>query len=144
MPELRQAKSLNYYRSIVFNEYRIAPGFISREYYFKRCRADYVAEQCLDGTFLSCRDMLWFMANGEPSLILWCAIPVGAALSTIIHHFLSKRKFPSYTFPFIVVTWMFMVIASHFPNVFQQQTGTTSAAANDYLTLFTYSFGQVI
>lgn len=80
----------------------------------------------------------------QPSLLLWIALLTGSALSSVIHHFLIKRKFPSYTFPFIVVTWIFMAIASQFPDVFQQQTGTTAAAANDYLTLFTYSFGQVI
>lgn len=80
----------------------------------------------------------------QPSLLLCIMIIVGSAVSSVIHHLLIKRKFPSYTFPFIIVTWLFMAVTSAIPGLVEQQTVFNATPFNDYMRLFSYSFGQVI
>lgn len=80
----------------------------------------------------------------EPTIIIWIAILVGSALAAVIQHLFIAKKIPAFTFPFIVVTWLFLIIVHYFPTLIQPKPGAANIYANDYLTLFSRGFGQVI
>lgn len=80
----------------------------------------------------------------QPTIVIWLAILIGSALATIIQHFFMTKKIPAFTFPFILVTWLFLVIVHYYPSLVRLQPGSTNTYANDYLTLFSHGFGQVI
>jgi urea transporter len=80
----------------------------------------------------------------QPTIIIWIAILVGSALAAVIQHLFIAKKIPGFTFPFIVVTWLFLIIVHFFPTLVRPQPGATNTYANDHLTLFSHGFGQVI
>lgn len=80
----------------------------------------------------------------QPTIIIWIAVLVGSALATIIQHLFIVKKIPAFTFPFILVTWLFLAIVHYCPTLVRPQTGAASIYMNDYLTLFSHGFGQVI
>lgn len=80
----------------------------------------------------------------QPSIIIWIAIIVGAAFATIIQHLFMVRKIPVFTFPFIIVTWLFLTLFYYFPALIQPQPLNTTIHANNYLALCSHGFGQVI
>lgn len=80
----------------------------------------------------------------QPTILIWSAILIGSALATMIQHLFIRKKIPAFTFPFIVVTWLFLAVVHYCPALVQPQQGVTNAYANDYLTLFSRGFGQVI
>jgi urea transporter len=54
------------------------------------------------------------------------------------------RKIPVFTFPFILVTWLFLTLFHYFPALVQPQPLDTAIHANSYLALCSHGFGQVI
>lgn len=79
----------------------------------------------------------------QPSIIIWTAVLIGSALATVIQHLFITKKIPAFTFPFILVTWLFLILVHYFPTLIRSQTGAGNYA-NDYLSLFSHGFGQVI
>src|SRR5665213_2151192 len=49
----------------------------------------------------------------QPTAIIWLAIFLGSILAAIGQHIFIVKKMPAFTFPFILVTWLFLVI-SHY------------------------------
>lgn len=80
----------------------------------------------------------------QPTIIIWLGILLGSALATIIQHLFITKKIPAFTFPFILVTWVFLAITYYFPTLIQAQTGSNSTYTNGYIQLFPRGFGQVI
>ncbi len=80
----------------------------------------------------------------QPSVIIWVAVLAGSALATIIQHVFIVSKIPGYTFPFILVTWLFLVIVHYYPTLVEPQSATNTIYAHNYLLLFSHGFGQVI
>lgn len=80
----------------------------------------------------------------QSTTVIWLAILIGSALATIIQHFFMRKKIPAFTFPFILVIWLFLVMVHYYPSLIRLQPGATNTYANDYLTLFSHGFGQVI
>ncbi len=80
----------------------------------------------------------------EPTPVIWLSIVVGSILATVLQHFFSVKKIPAFTFPFIVVTWVFLFVFYQFPFLAQSQISITDSALNNWLAAVTLSFGQVI
>ena len=80
----------------------------------------------------------------QPNLLIWIAIVIGSVLATVIQHICLVKKIPAFTFPFILVTWLFLGISDDFPALIRHQPASIVTDAGNYLTLFSQSFGQVI
>jgi len=80
----------------------------------------------------------------QPTIIIWACIILGSVLATIIQHLFIIKKIPAFTFPFILVTWLFLAVAHYYPALIQTQTAVNNSYANSYLELFSHGFGQVI
>lgn len=80
----------------------------------------------------------------QPTVLVWVAIVVGSVLAAIIQHFFLVKKIPAFTFPFILVTWLYLVIVHLYPPLVQPALISKNAYVNDYVSLFSHGFGQVI
>lgn len=80
----------------------------------------------------------------QPTILIWIGILVGSVLAAIIQHFFIAKKIPAFTFPFILVTWVYLVIVHLYPPLVQPAVPTTNIYVNDYVSLFSHGFGQVI
>lgn len=80
----------------------------------------------------------------QPTIIIWVAILIGSILTTIIHHVFILKRIPVLTFPFILVTWIFLAIFHYWPTSIQAHPVTDHSYINGYLQLFSHGFGQVI
>ncbi len=80
----------------------------------------------------------------EPTVIIWLFIIMGSALAAIIQHFFSMKKIPAFTFPFILVTWVFLLVFHQFPSLAQDQVSIANNGLNNWFAAITFSFGQVI
>jgi len=80
----------------------------------------------------------------QPTIIIWTGIILGSVLATIIQHLFIIKKIPAFTFPFILVTWLFLAVAHYYPALIHPQPVVNNLYANSYLELFSHGFGQVI
>ncbi len=79
----------------------------------------------------------------QPTVLIWLAILPGAAMTTILQHFFIVKKIPAYTFPFILVTWVLMLVHHYFPFA-PAAVMDSPVTANHFLALLSRGFGQVI
>ncbi|MES2650682.1 MAG: urea transporter [Bacteroidota bacterium] len=80
----------------------------------------------------------------DPTLIIWLCIVIGSVLATVLQHFFSIKKITAFTFPFIVVTWVFLFVFHQFPSLAEAQVPIADNALNNWFAAMTLSFGQVI
>lgn len=80
----------------------------------------------------------------QPTFIIWTAVIVGSALATILQHMFIVKKIPAFTFPFILVTWLFLLVFHFYPGLVQPQPASADIFPNNYLAFFSRGFGQVI
>lgn len=80
----------------------------------------------------------------QPTAIIWMEIVIGSAVATIVQHAFIIRKIPAFTFPFIVVTWLFLVIVHYSPGLVFAQPALIDQSANNSLGVLTRGYGQVI
>ena len=80
----------------------------------------------------------------QPGIVIWISICIGSALATIVQHFFIAKKIPAFTFPFILVTWLFMFVFHCFPGIVQPPLSSAGFQSENYLTLLSNGFGQVI
>lgn len=80
----------------------------------------------------------------QPGPLIWIAIMIGSVLAAVIQHMCLVKKIPAFTFPFILVTWLFLSISHYFPALIQHQPTSLVTDGGNYLTLFTHSVAQVI
>jgi len=77
--------------------------------------------------------------------IIWGAIIVGSALATIIQHFFISKNIPVFTFPFIMVTWIFLCFFNNLLHVAPAVHETVKdVLVNNSFILSTHGFGEVI
>jgi len=74
----------------------------------------------------------------------WLFVILGAVAAAMLQHFFIKRNFPAYTFPFVVVTWLILLICNKFCGDMLAISIPAVAQASDSLTGGFKSFGQVI
>lgn len=82
----------------------------------------------------------------ETTVLIWALIIVGGALAAVIQHFFIQKRIPVFTFPFIVITWIFVFVLHHFTHI--PPSAMLSAEVipseyDDFLTC-TNGFGEVI
>lgn len=80
----------------------------------------------------------------QPTVMIWGAIIVGSILATIIQHLFIVKKIPAFTFPFILVTWLFLFISHHFPFLAAPSSAVGDTAPNTKFSTLPLAFGQVI
>ena len=82
----------------------------------------------------------------KPTIIIWGLVVVGSILTCMLQHFFIKRNFPAYTFPFIVVTWLFVFMLRSFPEIIESNLiyKTSSVSEFDMIAMGFRSFGQVV
>lgn len=84
--------------------------------------------------------MLFF----KPVFIVWIFVAVGAVIATVLQHFFIKRKIPVFTFPFVLVTWLFLfIVGKYFPDL-RQMSEVTTTITNNYFDFSLKGYGQVI
>lgn len=77
---------------------------------------------------------------------IWLLVFLGAAIAAILQHFFIRRNFPAFTFPFILVSWMFIFLIQNFSSI-QSSPLLLKEYSNyglDYLLWGTKGYGQVI
>ena len=81
----------------------------------------------------------------KPVALSWVFIIIGSSLATIIQHFFIKRKIPVFTLPFVLVTWVIILIARmYFADFEVVSPPSVISSIIDYTTLGFKGFGQVI
>lgn len=80
----------------------------------------------------------------KPVFGAWIIVVLGAAAASMLQHFFIKRNFPAFTFPFVVVTWLILLICNQFCSDLLAVSTPAVAQASDSLTEGFKSFGQVI
>jgi urea transporter len=80
----------------------------------------------------------------KPVIWAWLFVILGAVAAAMLQHFFIKLNFPAYTFPFVVVTWLILLICNEFCGSLLAVSTPAVAQASDSLTEGFKSFGQVI
>ncbi|RFS20106.1 urea transporter [Chitinophaga silvatica] len=80
----------------------------------------------------------------EPIPVIWIAVIIGSILAAIIQHALIKRNIPGFTFPFIIITWLFLFVFRHLYVVAPSIEVASVAQVYDDFTVTTHGFGEVI
>lgn len=80
----------------------------------------------------------------QSTLLIWSAVLIGSVLATLIQHLFIIKKIPVYTFPFILVVWLFLAVAHYHPTLTLPQVAADYSSPNTYLALLSHGFGQVI
>lgn len=80
----------------------------------------------------------------KPVLWAWLFVFLGSVAAAMLQHFAIKRNFPAYTFPFVLVTWLILLVCHYFWNDLFAVSTPAVAQISDSLTEGFKSFGQVI
>ncbi|MDY0076478.1 MAG: urea transporter [Bacteroidales bacterium] len=77
-------------------------------------------------------------------ILSWVFVIIGASLATIVQHFFIKRNLPVFTLPFVLVTWLIILLArSYFTDILVEPSAAV-ASTIDYFSFGFKGFGQVI
>ena len=80
----------------------------------------------------------------KPSLLVWIALIVASAVATIIQHFFIIKQIPVFTFPFVLVTWIVLLLFNKVlivePSALLNEP---SIIVSNYFFVF-HGYGQVI
>ncbi|MCK9451083.1 MAG: urea transporter [Bacteroidales bacterium] len=77
-------------------------------------------------------------------ILSWVFVIIGASLATIIQHFFIKRNLPVFTLPFVLVTWLIILLARYYFTDILIEPSPAIASTIDYFTFGFNGFGQVI
>lgn len=80
----------------------------------------------------------------KSDILLWAAVFIGSILAAVIQHGFIKIKIPAFTFPFVLVTWLFFIFSHFLPTIYEPLTAAAELRPNSILALFSNGFGQVI
>ncbi len=80
----------------------------------------------------------------KPVFWAWVIVIVGSVLAAMLQHFFIKRNFPAFTFPFVVVTWIILLICRNFYTEILAVPMPTIAHISDSFSDGFRGFGQVI
>ncbi len=92
------------------------------------------------GALVGVATMLFF----KPTLIVWLAIAVGGALAAILQNLFIRYNLPVYTFPFVLVTWLFIYLGEAFFPELMHSFKNYDLKEIEYLAFAFKGFGQVI
>lgn len=80
----------------------------------------------------------------QPVVLSWVFIIIGSSLATIIQHFFIKRRIPAFTLPFVLVTWIVLLISRIYFSDIMSAPSSLIASTIDYFTFGFKGYGQVI
>jgi urea transporter len=82
----------------------------------------------------------------QTTIVIWILIVLGGVLASIIQHFFFSKKIPVFTFPFILVIWLFVFALHHFTNIPPSEMITATPQNMSYSEFSTplNGFGEVI
>lgn len=80
----------------------------------------------------------------KPVFWSWVIVIVGSVLAAMLQHFFIKRNFPAFTFPFVVVTCIILLICRNFHTEILAVPMPTIAHISDSFSDGFRGFGQVI
>ncbi|WHF51505.1 urea transporter [Chryseobacterium gotjawalense] len=82
----------------------------------------------------------------QTTVLIWALIIVGGSLAAILQHFFIQRKFPAFTFPFILVTWVFTFTLHHFTQIPPSDLMSVKFEDSKFIDVLTaiQGFGEVI
>jgi urea transporter len=82
----------------------------------------------------------------QTTILIWFLIVLGGALASIIQHFFITRKIPAFTFPFILIIWVFVFALHNFTNIPPSEMITAKPVDLNYSEFITplNGFGEVI
>lgn len=85
--------------------------------------------------------MVLFLNTG---ILSWLLIIIGSAIAAIVQHFFIKKKIAVFTFPFVLVTWLIILIFSfYFTAILRAPTPAMLGTMEDFTVGFR-GVGQVI
>ncbi len=79
----------------------------------------------------------------KPSAIMFAAIAIGAVASSIVMRIMLERKFPAYTFPFVLCTWVLLFMLKN-TAWGVAQTHESAATGLNALSALTLGISQVM
>ncbi len=87
--------------------------------------------------------LLFFFKSG---FLIWILVVIGSVLAAWIQHFFIVRKIPAYTFPFILMAWIFIFSLKNFTSVLPSEfiTAEMELIGNQIVFSGFRSFGQVL
>ena len=77
-------------------------------------------------------------------MVSWLIIIIGSALATVLQHLFIKRKIPAFTLPFVLVTWIILLIANNYFAGIISELPVATASTNNNFTFVFKGYGQVI
>ena len=80
----------------------------------------------------------------KPVFWAWVIVVIGAVLAAMLQHFFIKRKIPAFTLPFVLVTWLILLICNNFYTDLLATPTPAVEHISDSLSDGFKSFGQVI
>ncbi|MEP6804256.1 MAG: urea transporter [Flavobacterium sp.] len=82
----------------------------------------------------------------QTTLFIWILIVLGGALASVIQHFFISKKIPVFTFPFILIIWVFVFVLHHFTDIAPSELITAKPVSVNYSEFTTplNGFGEVI
>ncbi|MBW7840760.1 MAG: urea transporter, partial [Chitinophagaceae bacterium] len=81
----------------------------------------------------------------KPALIIWILIAVGAACTTLTHHFFIRKKIPAFTLAFVLVTWIiYYSLRTYAPQLMNTPSSDVSANYAEMYFIPLKGFAQVV
>ncbi|WP_394772905.1 urea transporter [Flavobacterium sp.] len=82
----------------------------------------------------------------QTTIFIWILIVLGGTLASIIQHFFISKKIPVFTFPFILIIWIFVFALHHFTDIPPSEMIAAKPANLNYSEFITpfNGFGEVI
>lgn len=80
----------------------------------------------------------------KPVILSWVFIIIGSSLAAILQNFFIKRKTPVFTLPFVLITWVIILISRIYFVDIISISSTAIATTIDYFTFGFKGYGQVI
>ena len=80
----------------------------------------------------------------KPVLTSWLMLIVGAILTSLLYRFSIKIKIKVFTLPFVIITWIILLISIAYFNQIMIESSTTAHLSKGYFSFAFKGFGQVI
>lgn len=82
----------------------------------------------------------------EANWLIWILVVLGAVAAALLQHFFIERKIPAFTFPFILITWIIVLIVHQYTSIPPSTALAVPVDLSDSsdFTTSTNGFGEVI
>lgn len=81
----------------------------------------------------------------QGTTLIWAMVVAGGVLAAMLQHIFIRRQLPGYTFPFVLITWVFIFVLHQFPGAAEAAPAAMDTAGPSSMLLWgAKSYGQVI